>query len=217
MSGFRFKTQIADSTLELTFVHVSSLSFTVKNPCLCQSPDSSSRLSVGESDLATSRTGSCKASATERQGPLGHCETRFQTPFPTNPVSKTPGAVYADQDQPLSFDHTRLALATAAYRRPSDQRGFPQTQSLARLLQVSLPNLNNSPLGQTFSTKKGDTVGSRESNGGAAMGSMSGQKSDCERTEKMPKKSSCPSTTGAGTDHVLGLDCYSSSDGEFDT
>lgn len=204
--------------------YVSLLLFTVKIPRPCESRDGSSQLSRGESDLATNWMGCHKTSATKRRGPLSHLETRFQTPVPTNPISETSEAVCADQDQPLSFDRTRLAVATAAFRGPSDQRGISQTQSLSRVLQSGLPNLNNALLGQTFSTQNRDTVGPTESNEGATMGSDVRQKdvfqeheSDCEAAERIPGKSSSTGATGEKTCHVLGLDCYSSSDEECDT
>ncbi|TDH08144.1 hypothetical protein EPR50_G00095300 [Perca flavescens] len=186
----------------------------VKNPRPCESYDGSSQLSGGESDLSRNWTGCHKTSAPERRS-----ATRFQTPVPTKPNSETSEAVRADQDQPLSFDHTRLAVATAAFRGPSVQRGSSQTQSLARVLQSGLPNLVNASSRQTFSTQSGDT----QNDGGATVGSVIGQKSvvgdcksDCEAAERMPGKSSMTGTTEERTGHVLGLDCYSSSDEECD-
>uniref|UniRef100_A0A3Q3Q7C1 Uncharacterized protein n=1 Tax=Monopterus albus TaxID=43700 RepID=A0A3Q3Q7C1_MONAL len=101
----------------------------------------------------------------------------------------TSQAVCADQDQPLSFDHTRLAVATAAFRGTSVQLKSSPTQSLAMVLQSGLPNLSSAPTGQTFSL----------------------------HTERVPKKSSDTNTTEERTGHVLGLDCYSSSDEDCGT
>ncbi|XP_070765355.1 uncharacterized protein [Enoplosus armatus] len=150
------------------------------------------------------------------EGPLNH----LGTPDPSKPTTETSEAVCADQDQPLSFDHTRLAVAAAAFRGPSAQRGSSQAQSLARVLQSGLPNLVNASLRQTFSTQSRDT----ENDGGATMGSVVGQKnttqdhkSECEAAERIPGKSSHAGTTEERTGHVLGLDCYSSSDEECDT
>ncbi|XP_076578474.1 uncharacterized protein LOC143314975 isoform X2 [Chaetodon auriga] len=189
-----------------------------KNPRPCESHDGSSQRSGGQSDLACSRTGCHKTP--ERLGPLSHSETRFQAPVPSNLMSETSEAVCADQDQPLSFDHTRLAVASAAFRGPSGQRGSSQTQSLARVLQSGLPNLVNASFRQTCSTHSGVT----ESDDGTTMGSILGQKSavqdrksDCEAAERTPGKSSSTGTTGERTGHVLGLDCYSSSDEECGT
>ncbi|XP_029355274.1 uncharacterized protein LOC115041717 [Echeneis naucrates] len=114
---------------------------TVKKPR--QSEDSSLR-SGPERDTTSSWSGCQKTLATERQGPLSYSDTRFQTFVPTNPMLQTSEAVCADQDQPLSFDQTRLAVATAAFRGESAQLRSSQTQSLARVLQGGLPNLSNS-------------------------------------------------------------------------
>ncbi|KAM7388512.1 hypothetical protein PAMP_024682 [Pampus punctatissimus] len=185
----------------------------------CESHGGSSQLS----DLATHRTGCHITSGTQRHR---HLETRFQTPVVTNTISETSEAVCADQDRPLRFDHARLAVAAAAFRGPSDQRGICQTQSLARMLQSGLPNLNNASLGQTFSTQSRDAVGPGESNEGTTRGSdvrqkdvVRGHESDCEAAKGTPVKSSSTGTTEEKQKicHVLGLDCYSSSDEEFDT
>uniref|UniRef100_A0A3Q3VVB9 Uncharacterized protein n=1 Tax=Mola mola TaxID=94237 RepID=A0A3Q3VVB9_MOLML len=108
----------------------------------------------------------------KRQAPLSHSEAVCQ-----GPISETSEAASGDQDQPLSFDRTRLAVAAAAFRGPLVQQGSSPTQNLARVLQSSLPNLINASLKQTFPTQN------RE-------------------------QSTC---------HVLGLDCYSSSDEDCDT
>ncbi|XP_059196512.1 uncharacterized protein si:dkey-86e18.1 [Centropristis striata] len=163
---------------------------TVKKPRPCESHD-------GESDLASSWTGCHKT--TER-----HLKTRFQTPVPTDPNSETSET---DQDQPLSFDHTRLAVAAAAYRGPSVQRDSSQTQSLARVLQSGLPNIVNASFRQTQS---------RETQNDAAS-VVQDCKSDCDAAERKPGRSSSSGTTEERTGHVLGLDCYSSSDDECDT
>uniref|UniRef100_A0A4W6CY68 Si:dkey-86e18.1 n=1 Tax=Lates calcarifer TaxID=8187 RepID=A0A4W6CY68_LATCA len=126
-----------------------------------------------------------KTASLERQGHLSYMETRFQTSVSTNPMSETSEAVCADQNQPLSFDQTRLAVAAAAFRGPSGQLSSSQTQSLARVLQSGLPNLKC--------------------------------KSDCETAERIHEKSSNTNTTEERTGHVLGLDCYSSSDEDCDT
>lgn len=106
-------------------------------------------------------------------------------------------------------------MATAAFRGPSVQQGSSQTQSLARVLQSGLPNLVNASSMQTFSTRSRDT----ENDDGAMMGSVVGQqrvvpkgKSDREAAERIPGKSSNTGTTEERTRHLLGLDCYSSSD-----
>lgn len=203
---------------DLSSLCVSSLSFTAKNPRPCESHNGTSQWSRGESDLSCRWTGCRKTS--ETQGPLSHSETMFQGPIPTTSISGTSEAFCGDQDQPLSFDHTRLAVATAAFRGPSVQQGSSQTRSLARVLQSSLPNLINASLRQTFSTQSRD----RENDDGVRMGSVIGQKSavqncksDCEAVERIPGKSSTTGTTVDRIGHVLGLDCYPSSDEECDT
>ncbi|XP_037326520.1 uncharacterized protein si:dkey-86e18.1 isoform X1 [Pungitius pungitius] len=95
-------------------------------------------------------------------------------------------AVFVDQDQPLLLDRTKLAL-----RAPPLRRGAAGTQSLASVLRRRLPNLCNAPGGQTPPPQ------GRDADGGAA--------------ERNPGK---PPVTGST--HVLGLDCYSSSDEEQD-
>ncbi|XP_054459338.1 uncharacterized protein si:dkey-86e18.1 [Anoplopoma fimbria] len=183
-----------------------------KHPRPCESHDSSSQLSEGESDSASSWTGCHKPSAPERKSPVSHSQSRFQTPVPTDPNSETSDAVCADQDQPLSFDHMRLAVAAAAFRGPPLQQSSSQTQSLARVLQAGLPNLSNASL---FSTQSRDT----QNDDGETMRSVVGQKSlvkdcnsDCQAAERIPGKSPNTGTTEERTGHVLGLDCYSSSD-----
>lgn len=142
----------------------------------------------------------------------------IQGPIPTNLNSKTPEAICGDQDQPLSFDHTRLAVAAAAFRGTPVQQGSSQTQSLARALHCSLPNLINASLRKTFS------IQSRDKDDRATMGFVVGKKSavqesksECEAVEMMPGKPSTTGTTEEMTGHVLGLDCYSSSDEGSDT
>lgn len=153
------------------------------------------------------------------QRSLNHLETRFQISLPTNPISETTGEVCVNQDQPLSFDRTRLAVAAAAFRGSSVQLDSSQTQNLARVLQSGLPNLNNSPSGQTFSLQSRGT----ENNDGTLMGldvrqdgGFQGHKSHCGAAERIPEKSKA-CTPHERTGHVLGLDCYSSSDEDCDT
>ena len=188
--NYSFKTAVT----YLSHFCVSSLSFTVKTPRPCESYDGCSQLGGGESDLACIWTGSSKTSG--EQGPLS--------------VSPVPTEVdLADQDQPLSFNHTRLAIAAAAFRGPSVQHGSSQTQNLARMLQCGLPNLVNTSVRQIVSTQCRETEN--------VDGVVPDPKSDCEETERPPDKPSNTRTTEERTGHVLGLDCYSSSDEECDT
>nr|XP_046248394.1 uncharacterized protein si:dkey-86e18.1 [Scatophagus argus] len=194
-------------------------SIIAKNLRPCESHNRSRQRSGGESDLACSWAGCCKTS--ERQAPVRHSESSLQTPaaIPISPILETPEIVCADQDQPLSFDHTRLAVAAAAFRGPSVLHGSSQTQSLARVLQSGLPNLVNASLRQTFSAQSRHTE-----HDVSTMRSVVGQKnalqdckSDCEVVETTPGKSSTSGTTEERMGHVLGLDYYSSSDEECDT
>ncbi|XP_042371515.1 uncharacterized protein si:dkey-86e18.1 [Plectropomus leopardus] len=180
----------------------------VKHPRPCESHDGSSHLSGGESDVASNQT-----SSPERQESVTRPETRFQTTILTDPNTEATEVICADQDQPLSFDRTKLAVAAAAFRGTSFQRGCSETQGLARVLQSGLPNLVNASLRQTQSRDSQDD--------GATMGYFVGQKSasqengsDCETAENIPGESSSTGTTEKRTGHVLGLDCYSSSDEE---
>ncbi|XP_026161258.1 uncharacterized protein LOC113129467 [Mastacembelus armatus] len=191
----------------------------VKNPQLGHSNEGSSQIGVCEIDFTSNQAGSHKPSATERQPPIS-TETRFHNPVPTNPILETSRTICADQNRPLSFDRTRLAVAAAAFRGPSFQKRLSQTQSLARVLQSSLPNLNNSLSGQTFSLQSRST----EKNDGTTVISVVGQerdiqeyKSNCEATRRDIEQSMNTSTTEERTGNVLGLDCYSSSDEDSHT
>ncbi|XP_023139627.1 uncharacterized protein si:dkey-86e18.1 isoform X1 [Amphiprion ocellaris] len=162
-------------------------------------------------DLASSGAGTLKSPDTEE--PLSFSKTRFQTLVPTNLASETSESVCPVQDQPLAFDRTRLAIAAAAFRGPTVQISSSQTQRLARLLQSGLPNLGNSPLTQTFSSQNRD----RENNDRATNDSaIQENKSDCDAADRIPGKSSNAEATEERTGHVLGLDCYSSSDEDCD-
>ncbi|KAM9848318.1 uncharacterized protein ACBR49_007677 [Aulostomus maculatus] len=161
----------------------------VKRPRHSEAHCGSSQLNPGECDSAPTR----------------------QVPAPTRPLQDTSVGVCADQDQPLSFDHTRLAVAAAAFRGLSGQRGFSQTQNLARVLRFSLPNLSSPPSGQTSQGRDGE--GPRD---GTAVG-RSDYLSDCHTTERTPGKASGGGAAGEKAGHVLGLGCYSSSDEESDT
>lgn len=178
-----FKTVVA----VIHISHVCSLLFTVKNPRTCDSQNDASQQS--ESDFISRMTG-CFA--------------------PTKLVSETPKTICAVQDQPLSFDQTRLAVAAASFRGTPVQPSSSQTQSLARILQCGLPNLNNSLSRQIFSEKSKDGVSE-------AVGQKAAFQENCEAAGRIPGKSSNTETMEERTGHVLGLDCYSSSDDDSDT
>lgn len=130
--------------------------------------------------------------------------------FKTEPVSGTSEGVCADQDQdqPLSFDRTKLAVAVAAFKGPVSQMDSSQTQSLARVLQSGLPNL------MTVSPSSSSQSRDSQCDKGSALGSDSDQRSivldhqsDCEAAEG----NSVSKTSEEKSTHVLGLGCYSSS------
>uniref|UniRef100_A0A3Q3DKM2 Si:dkey-86e18.1 n=1 Tax=Hippocampus comes TaxID=109280 RepID=A0A3Q3DKM2_HIPCM len=114
---------------------------------------------------------------------FSHSEPSLPASMPTVEV------VSKNQDQPLNFDRTRLAIVAAAFRAASDHQGVSQTQNLARTLQRSLLNLGNMA---------------------AEVSSVVGQK---EAAEESAQRTAAKSSRG----HVLGLDCYSSSGEESDS
>lgn len=181
----------------------SKLSSTVKVTRSLESHQGSCQRTGGERDLSHSLIGGHKTS--EKWEPLSCFEIKLQPPVPnhTNPISETSDSVCADQDQPLCFDQTRLKVAAAAFRGSSAQRGSSHAQSLATVLQSGLPNLGNTSL--ILSTRTSDTGKDGKSVTGSAVDS------DAVRT---PGKSCSLGTTEEQTGHILGLDCYSSSDEE---
>ncbi|XP_034036294.1 uncharacterized protein si:dkey-86e18.1 [Thalassophryne amazonica] len=188
---------------------------TVKHSRTCKSDSGDGQSRGAQSDLTKDRTGHPKASLSEKQLPLSQSEIRYQNTVPANPISQE---VCAVQDEPLSFDRTRLAVAAAAFRGPS-VHGSSQTQSLAEVLQRGLPNLINSP-----SQQSRGNVEHKEKSDGARMGFDVGQKSpaheqkpDCEAGKRMPGKLPDSVTEEDSTSHVLGLDSYISSDEELST
>ncbi|XP_029906227.1 uncharacterized protein LOC115358399 [Myripristis murdjan] len=192
----------------------------VKKPRSCESHDTSGPVSGAQTASVSTWTGSSKTSADERQEHLSQSESR--NPVPTEPDLDSSGPVCADQDQPLAFDHTRLAVAVAGFRGPSTQPSSSHTQSLARVLQSSLPNLCNSPLRQHCSTQNKDTAGVREDKAAIGLfigqkGSLPDQRSGFGAAERIPERSSTTGTMDRRTEDVLGLGCYSSSDEECDT
>lgn len=173
---------------------MSSLSSTAKVPRPSESYNTKTALGGDESNFSGKWTG-CH-NTTDTLEPLSLSRTSVQHPVPISHVPGPSGATCTDQDQPLSFDNTRLAVATAAFRGPLAQRGSSQMQNLARVLQSSLPNLSDSSLKQTFSAQSRD------------------RGTGVEAEERIPGKPSSSATAEERTGHVLGLDCYSSSDEE---
>uniref|UniRef100_A0A673A0G6 Uncharacterized LOC115418716 n=1 Tax=Sphaeramia orbicularis TaxID=375764 RepID=A0A673A0G6_9TELE len=193
---------------------------TVKIPRHSEIHDDNTQLRAGKSDLAKSWTGSHQTSTSERHKVLSQSDTRFPTHIPSSSVT----LCTEDQDQPLSFDKTRLAVAAAAFRGSSVHLGSSQAQSLAQVLQSGLPNLVNSASGQRFSIQISDSLGIRENNDKLTKESAYGQKdaaleqkSDCDPEERNPEESLSSGMIKEKAGHLLGLDCYSSSDEEFDT
>uniref|UniRef100_A0A8C4ZXS1 Si:dkey-86e18.1 n=1 Tax=Gadus morhua TaxID=8049 RepID=A0A8C4ZXS1_GADMO len=67
-----------------------------------------------------------------------------------NPIAESSEPVCVDQDLPLSFNRTRLAVAVAGFRGPVTQSGASHTtHNLTQALHAGLPNLSGSLLGQT--------------------------------------------------------------------
>uniref|UniRef100_A0A4W5NSS0 Si:dkey-86e18.1 n=1 Tax=Hucho hucho TaxID=62062 RepID=A0A4W5NSS0_9TELE len=165
-----------------------------------QSCDLSRPVDGAQSNWVVERTGSDATSASENQVHF-HQSGTFLSPFPvdlTNPSPAASESTNPDQDQPLTFDRTRLAVVLAGSRGPL-QPGSSHTQSLARVLLSGLPNLHSSPLGRAIAAQDRDnTRGERlDSTGtGGAHSTINDEKS---------------------IGHVLGLGCYSSSDDEADT
>uniref|UniRef100_A0A8C7SU68 Si:dkey-86e18.1 n=1 Tax=Oncorhynchus mykiss TaxID=8022 RepID=A0A8C7SU68_ONCMY len=78
-----------------------------------------------------------------------HQSGTFLSTFPVDLTNPSPESTNPDQDQPLNFDRTRLAVVLAGSRGPL-QPGSSHTQSLARVLLSGLPNLHSSPLGRAI-------------------------------------------------------------------
>lgn len=176
-----------------------------KVPRFCDEHADHSGWREGEGGLSSKWTG-C-SSTSHRSSPPSQSETLIQDLH-----SNSSHAVCEDQDQPLSFDHTRLAVATAAFRGLSEQLGPPQTQNMVRVLQRSLPNLVSSTSRQSTVSKDRDSV----SAAGETVVSSVFRKSEDKGVERTPGESPTVGTTGETTAHVLGLDCYSSSDEDCD-
>ncbi|MEQ2297872.1 hypothetical protein AMECASPLE_039142 [Ameca splendens] len=112
----------------------------VKSIRLNEQYDGGNQDSRGESDSASSSLGCFKSLATEETSSFS--ETRFQSLVSNSSISDTLGEACSVQDQPLSFDQTRLEVATAALRGPALPQSSSQTHSLARMLRSGFPNLS---------------------------------------------------------------------------
>ncbi|XP_056133682.1 uncharacterized protein si:dkey-86e18.1 isoform X2 [Lampris incognitus] len=192
----------------------------------CGSPDRRGLLREGENALTRKATEGGETSADATRPHLSQSEGKCSTSVPASVGPKSSERTCLDQDQPLSFDRTRLAVAAAGLRDAVLQPGSSHTRSLARVLQSGLPNLCSSPLGQSLATQRTDAAGAEGKK--MVMESVTGKTGAVERhkpsfepkpemAEVMPGKSHNTGTTRDKTRHVLGLDCYSSSDEGSDT
>ncbi|KAM9385288.1 uncharacterized protein KZ484_006852 [Pholidichthys leucotaenia] len=180
----------------------------VKNPRPCDSHNGRSQQSETATNFASTWTESFSSSAST------FSEGKLQTFIPTSMSSETSEPACAVQDQPLSFDGTRLAVAAAAFRGPSAQLSSSQSQRLAKMLQAGLPNLNN------FSSESRDKMKNNETLDGLVVGQnavVHSKTSVDGAADWVPEQSSSTETTEERTAHVLGLGCYSSSDEDCDT
>ncbi|XP_029563280.1 uncharacterized protein si:dkey-86e18.1 isoform X1 [Salmo trutta] len=173
------------------------LSSVAKKPRGLQSCDLSRPVGGAQSNWVVERTGSEATSASENKVHF-HQSGTFLSPFPVDLTNPSPESTNPDQDQPLTFDRTRLAVVLAGSRGPL-QPGSSHTQSLARVLLSGLPNLHSSPLGRAIAAQDRDNTGGERLDSTGAGGAHS-----IINDEK-------------STGHVLGLGCYSSSDDEDNT
>ncbi|KAF7203436.1 uncharacterized protein si:dkey-86e18.1 [Nothobranchius furzeri] len=175
-------------------------SSTGKSPRLVEPCDAGSLWDKDDRSLA----GYLKPSTTD--GACSSSDTRFQTVVSLCSIPNPSELVSSVQNEPLAFDRTRLAVAAAAFRAPSVQSSH-KTQKLARVLRSGLPNLNNSSLQQNVLLQIRNTENSEEGTRSSVDGRQKNE-SNCETSRN-------ETTEKAG--HVLGLDCYSSSDEELVT
>lgn len=159
----------------------------------CESKGAESQQTGGKRDFSSEWTGS--HSTTDAPEPLCVSHTASQPTLATRHVPAPSLVTCADQDQPLSFDKTRLAVATAAFRGPLTKCGPSEVQNLARVLQSKLPNLINPSSERTLA----DRSTSRDTE------VPEGQRRPVEPPAITPTQS---------TAHVLGLDYGPSSDDE---
>uniref|UniRef100_A0A3P9LJR7 Si:dkey-86e18.1 n=1 Tax=Oryzias latipes TaxID=8090 RepID=A0A3P9LJR7_ORYLA len=163
-----------------------------------------------------SRDGNKSASSfLSAEGSHSFSESRSQTQAPTSPVSQTSEVASSIQDQPLTFDCIRLAVAAAAFRGPAAQPSSSQTHNLA---QSGLPNLSSTS-GQSFLLSPGnkeDTLRTMQNYALGHGGTRNTELDDEAAEGKLEQVSSSTNTTEKSS-HVLGLDCYSSSDEDYST
>lgn len=104
----------------------------------------------------------------------------------------------ADQNLPLSFDQSRLAVAVASYRGSSGALGLTQANHLTRVLQTGLPNLGSSVMKSSPQQNNADKD----------------QKQIAESTWSDDCKFPVQERPQCAPKNVLGLNYYSSSDDE---
>ncbi|CAL8254716.1 unnamed protein product [Merluccius merluccius] len=178
-------------------------------------------------DLAN-KIGSTKSLlSNEREDHISQPEAKL------NPILQRSEPVCVDQDLPLSFDRTRLAVAVAGFRGPVTQSGAAShtTQNLNRALRSGLPNLSSSLPGQSLTMGQsprtmGRSTGvhgtARESAddrpAAVANAQIASLGSGTETTERLPETLRGIGAKADRTGYVLQcLSCYSSSDEECDT
>ncbi|XP_014888391.1 uncharacterized protein LOC106947716 isoform X1 [Poecilia latipinna] len=179
-----------------------------KNPRLNELYDKGSQKSRGESDSASDSPGCFRSLATAAT--CSFSETRLHSLAPTGAISDASSV----QDQPLSFDRTRLAVAAAAFRGPALRQSSSQTQNLARMLQSGLPNLSKFHSQQTVEFKSWSPERNEKPTSGSAV------KTDQSAVQENNASCAAASDSGLTEDksgHILGLDCYSSSDEDTNT
>lgn len=123
-----------------------------------------------------------KSSSNEREDPISQPEGKH------NPTVERSEPVCGDQDLPLSFDRTRLAMAVA---------GFPGRGLSLSTPNPGLPNLSGSLLGH--GRTPGTTPSATGVHGGERESAHLGPGTDT--TERLPEMRG-----------LVGLGCYSSSD-----
>ncbi|XP_046893244.1 uncharacterized protein si:dkey-86e18.1 isoform X2 [Hypomesus transpacificus] len=171
----------------------------------------------GDCEGAHDRTGSDNTLAHEKED--RQSESRYSVVAASadpSPLASESG--HADQDQPLSFDRTRLAVALAGCRGPVEL-GSSQTPSIARVLLSGLPNLHSSPLGRAIAQARGPGSPGRAGERGGRRGGGRGSVMDCvsagegrtrrnavETEDRMGHVLGLDVETGDRTGHVLGLD-----------
>lgn len=115
------------------------------------------------------------------QGGSATATANQQDPGDPSQPGRTHPSDLPDQDLPLSFDQSRLAIAVAVSRGVFSGQ-LSETNTLAHVLHNSLPNLHSSALAQISGPPE----------------------------EKDTKRSTCSEQNDGKTEHVLGLGCYSS-------